>query len=104
MSGLGKGLKKEDRSAADAKVDDFAKGAAERVEKLKPSKKTKGRVYKTYTFSLTEEVSADIDRLSCAPSDFRSNRSDVVKAGVMLLKQLPQDKLVNLLKQLKQAK
>lgn len=100
MSGLGKGLRKEDQSAADPKADDFIKGAAERVEKLKPSKK-KGRVYKTYTFSLTEEVSADIDRLSCAPSDFRSSRSDVVKAGVMLLKQLPQDKLVDLLNKLK---
>lgn len=101
MSGLGKGLKKEDRSAAEVKAEDFIKGATERVENLKPSKKAKGRVYKTYTFSLTEAVSADIDRLSCMPSDFRSNRSDVVKAGIELLKQLPEDKLVELLKQVK---
>jgi len=98
MSGLGRGLKRDEGDRQrDAQAEDFIHGARQRVN-LKPPKR---RVYKTYTFSLTEAVSADIDRLSCAPSDFRSSRSDVVKAAIHRLLELPKDQLVDLLRQVK---
>ncbi|MNY77363.1 hypothetical protein D3C86_2172360 [compost metagenome] len=35
--------------------------------------------------SLDEQVDAELDRLSLLPRDFKSSRSDVVKAAVALL-------------------
>ena len=101
MAGLGKGLKREDQTVIEAKAENFIKGASERADDLKQAKKTKGRSYKTYTFSLTEAVSMDIDKLSFMPKDFRASRSDIVKAGIETLKRLPEDQLIELIKEIK---
>lgn len=101
MAGLGKGLNRENQTAVEAKADNFIKGASEKADNLKQTKKIKGRSYKTYTFSLTEAVSTDIDNLSFIPKDFRASRSDIVKAGIQTLKRLPEEQLIELLKELK---
>ncbi|VEI37138.1 Uncharacterised protein [Stutzerimonas stutzeri] len=54
-------------------------------------------VFKRVTFSLTDEISEEIDRLSLIPRSFRTSRSDVVRAGVAALAAMPEEQLVALL-------
>jgi len=44
--------------------------------------------FKRFNFSLTDEISKDIDEISFLPRDFKSSRSDVVKAAILYFKQL----------------
>ena len=91
MPGI-KGLMKGDRPDHERRAEKFISGASPRQTHNKaPS-------FKRYTFSLTADVSAEIDRLSLAPRDFRASRSDVVKAGVEALRQLPEVELVEILR------
>lgn len=62
-------------------------------------KTKKERVCKQYMFSLTEEISADIDNLTMAAP--RTSRSDIVKAGVEMLKSLNEEALKKFLMELK---
>ncbi|EIU5458491.1 TPA: hypothetical protein ACPHWC_000102 [Pseudomonas aeruginosa] len=54
-------------------------------------------VFKRVTFSLTDQISEEIDRLSLIPRGFRASRSDVVRAGVAALAAMPEEQLVALL-------
>ena len=100
MPGI-KRLKKGDRPGIEKKAEDFIRGASRRSENKEHHQLKKQQVYRRYTFSLTKEVSDDIDELLLVPRDFRVNRSQVVKAGIEILKSLPEAKLVKILKQVK---
>lgn len=65
-----------------------AKRAGRKPNNVKPAKTT---------FSLTEAVNKDIDQLSLAPRSFKATRSDIIRAGVMALKALPEQELIDLL-------
>lgn len=53
--------------------------------------------FKRLTFSLTDQISEDIDRLSLVPRAFRASRSDVVRAGVAALSAMTEEQIVELL-------
>lgn len=57
--------------------------------------------YRRFTFSLTQEISQHIDELSLTAA--RVNRSDIVKAGILALKTLPEDELKSLLLEAKSS-
>jgi len=56
--------------------------------------------YKRYNFSLTPSVSKDIDIISLLPRDFRSSRSDVIKAAIKAFQDLPEEKQIEYLKKI----
>jgi hypothetical protein len=89
------GLTKEDkRKDADQEaLKKLEKGAQLDVNHAAASK----AVFKRFNFSLTQQVSDDIDELSLVPRKFRANRSDVIKAGVVALQRMPEEKLIELL-------
>lgn len=83
MAGL-KGLKKNERAdEAQIDIEDFISGAKKRVDALKPTNR-KQRKFERYSFSLTQEVSQQIDDLT-VNRGFRVARSDVIKAAVLLM-------------------
>ena len=98
MPGI-KGLKKGDRPEVEKDAEDFIKGASKRSANTESQKQRKKQAYQRYTFSLTKEVSDDIDNLTFIPRAFRVNRSQVVKAGIEVLKNLPEAQLIKALKQ-----
>jgi hypothetical protein len=100
MSGI-KGLKKGERPSIEKEAKNFIKGATERVAGHSPQKNIRPKKYERYTFSLTPEISKDIDNLSLVPMEFKVNRSEVLKAGVELLKSLPDNELVKALRNVK---
>lgn len=63
------------------------------VTRQQPSK----AVFKRVTFSLTDQISEEIDRLSLVPRGFRATRSDVIRAGVAALSAMTEDQVVALL-------
>ncbi len=94
MPGI-KGLKKGDRAGAERQAEEFISAAPVRQSR------GVGPRFRRYTFSLTPDISAEIDRLSLVPREFRTSRSDVVKAGVEALRLLPKADLVALLRQVR---
>ena len=58
-------------------------------------------VFKRCNFSLTQEVSDEIDMISFLPKTFKINRSEVVKAGIEALKMMPEADLIAFLKSTK---
>ncbi|HHK3903632.1 TPA: hypothetical protein ACQSOG_000645 [Pseudomonas aeruginosa] len=54
-------------------------------------------VFKRVTFSLTDQISEEIDRISLIPRGFRASRSDVVRAGVAALAEMTEEQVVALL-------
>ena len=84
MAGL-KGLKKGERLEVEAQAENFIVGAQERV----------------YTFSLNPSVSQAIDDISLIPRSFKINRSEVVKAAVEYLKNLPEEQLIEILQKIR---
>lgn len=108
MPGLGKGLIKQKSQAheADAEqlADHFIQGAKQRRDlTIPPAKRPRTRKFIRCTFSLTQEVSDAIERLSLLPRTFHSNRSEVIKAAVELLETMPEERVIELLKQAKQV-
>ena len=108
MPGLGKGLIKEEppvrAAAAEELAEKFIQGAKQRTEPdARPQKRPRIRQFIRCTFSLTQEVSDAIERLSLLPRTFHSNRSEVVKAAVELLETMPEERVIDLLKQTKQV-
>ncbi len=96
MAGL-KGLTKKTIIEPQAEnADTFIKGA-----KVSHGKQTSHVTFQRKNFSLTETVSDEIDRLSLIPREFRSSRSDVVKAAVELLSTQPDSVIVEMLKKAK---
>lgn len=58
--------------------------------------------FKRYNFSLTEQVSTSIDQLSLAPREFRSTRSDVIKAAISVFSRLPEKEQIEELRKISQ--
>ena len=66
--------------------------------KLKSNEPAQSKaVFKRVTFSLTDQISEEIDRLSLIPRGFRATRSDVVRAGVAALSAMSEEQVVALL-------
>ncbi len=63
--------------------------------------KESNAVFKRCNFSLTQEVSDEIDMISFLPKTFKINRSEVVKAGIEALKMMPEADLIAFLKSTK---
>lgn len=59
--------------------------------------KDSSAVFKRCNFSLTQEVSDDIDAITFLPRTFKINRSEVVKAGIEALKMMHEDVLIDFL-------
>lgn len=98
MTGL-KGLTKSIPSPApDSQADAFI-GAAKVMHNGDNPKPT-ARKYKRVTLSLDEQVDAELDRLSLLPRDFKSSRSDVVKAAVALLATHSDAEIIEMLRSL----
>ena len=108
MAGI-KGLRKGDRPAREQEA---VKGLAQDEETERKaqtfigrgkqtSRPRKVRAYERYTFSLTPEVSAEIDELTLGWGEFRVSRSEVVKAGVEALKGLSREQLAEMLRKVK---
>ncbi len=94
MAGL-KGLSKGQQPRKEEALESFISGA-----KVKSNSAVQGEsraVFKRVTFSLTDQISEEIDRLSLIPRSFRATRSDVVRAGVAALSAMSEEQVVALL-------
>lgn len=87
MAGVKGLVKKINPQATSPAADEFINGA--KVDGKNSSSDSAApvsqRVYKRVTFSLTDELDKEIDRLSLIPRGFRASKSDVVRAAVALL-------------------
>lgn len=90
-----KGLKKSEQANIQKDIDSFISGASTRVQLLEKSQQKYCRV----TFSLTENVSKEIDDLRMACRVAKANRSIIVKAAIHHLQQLSEDELEKLILQ-----
>lgn len=81
------GLKKHsiNQTAQSSAADDFISGARVDGQNYATTKTPLAKVYKRITFSLTDELDVEIDRLSLVTREFRASRSDVIRAAVALL-------------------
>ena len=98
MAGI-KGLKKGDRPEVEREAEEFNSGSKKRNEKI--GKPRREKVFERYNFSLNPDISKDIDDISYLPSDFRVNRSDVLKAAILLLKSQSKEEIIEQLKKIK---
>jgi hypothetical protein len=85
-------------TATSQEADDFINGARTDGKKAVKPKPIKERVYKRLTFSLSQDIDDDIERLSLVPRDFRATRSDVIRAAVALLASRPEDEIADLMR------
>ena len=89
-----KGLKREDQTSKNEKlVNDFISGASKNVQELTPSNSK----FQRYTFSLTEDVSEQINDLKVRCRVAKANRSIILKAAVSQLNNLSDEELQNLI-------
>jgi hypothetical protein len=100
-----KGLKKEEQAPKNEKaVNDFISGAAKVVQELTPIPISNAK-FQRYTFSLTDEVSEQIDNLKVRCRVAKANRSIILKAAIHQLNELSNEELQALiLKELTQLK
>ncbi|WP_179991832.1 MULTISPECIES: hypothetical protein [unclassified Acinetobacter] len=90
-----KGLKREEQTSKNEKlVNDFISGASKNVQELTPS----NAKFQRYTFSLTEDVSEQINDLKVKCRVAKANRSIILKAAVSQLNTLSDEDLHNLIK------
>ena len=90
-----KGLKKEDQTSKNEKlVSDFISGASKNVQELTPS----NAKFQRYTFSLTKDVSEQINDLKVKCRVAKANRSIILKAAVNHLNTLSDEDLHNFIK------
>lgn len=66
------------------------------------AKSSKPRIYKRVMFSLTSEVDAEVERLSLLPHGVRVSRSDVIRAAVALLADQGDERVMLILKEIKE--
>lgn len=85
-------------SALDEEANKFITAAANRqlYSNIKSTKKKTSHFIRCI-FSLNEEVSREIDEISYLPKNFRAGRSDVIKAALLALKSMPEDKIIEYL-------
>ena len=86
-----KGLTKsaQESKSTDQKIEDFINGSAKRIKNLECSQ----QVYRRFTFSLTEEVSKEIDDLLISSRVAKANRSVILKAALHQLQKLSKEDL-----------
>ena len=86
-----KGLTKsaQESKSTDQKIEDFINGSCKRVKNLECSQ----QVYRRFTFSLTEEVSKEIDDLLIDSRVAKANRSVILKAALHQLQKLSKEDL-----------
>lgn len=86
-----KGLTKSDQEykSTDKKIEDFISGSTKRVKSLECSQ----HVYRRFTFSLTVEVSKEIDDLLIDSRVAKANRSVILKAALHQLQKLSKEDL-----------
>ena len=86
-----KGLTKsaQESKSTDQKIEDFISGSTKRVKDLECSQ----QVYRRFTFSLTEEVSKEIDDLLIDSRVAKANRSVILKAALHQLQKLSKEDL-----------
>ena len=90
-----KGLKREDQTSKNEKLaHDFISGASKNIQELTPS----NAKFQRYTFSLTEDVSEQINDLKVKCRVAKANRSIILKAAVSELNTLSDEDLHNLIK------
>lgn len=87
------------QTALDQKALEFIGGAA--LITPPPPKKSRVRpvIYRRTSFSLTDEINQQIDELSLLSRAFRVTRSDVIRAGVMTLRKLDEESLLQVLRE-----
>lgn len=86
LRGLTKSSKNREK---DQEIDDFITGANKRINKLKNNEVT----YRRLTFSLTENLDKDIDKLLIDCRVAKANRSMIVRAALQELKKLSKEEL-----------
>ncbi len=86
-----KGLTKsaQESKSTDQKIENFISGSTKRVKKLECSQ----QVYRRFTFSLTEDVSKEIDDLLIDSRVAKANRSVILKAALHQLQKLSKEDL-----------
>lgn len=87
--------------ARQASVDDFIAAGENNISPSvtkKPAKPPRVKKFKPLTFSLSEDVSLTIERLSLVPRNFRCTRSDVIRAAIQALDNLPEAEQLKLLR------
>lgn len=86
-----KGLTKADQvhSKTDKRIEAFISGSNGRVQNLQPSQKK----FQRFTFSLTEDISREIDQLVVESRVAKANRSIILKAALRQLQMLSSDEL-----------
>ena len=86
-----KGLTKsaQESKSTDEKIEAFINGSSKRVKNLEASQ----QIYRRFTFSLTEEVSKEIDDLLVESRVAKANRSIILKAALHQLQKLSPDEL-----------
>lgn len=96
-----KGLSKSPSPLSQGDAADAFIGAAKVMHNGENPKPPKARKYKRVNLSLDEQVDAALDRLSLLPRDFKSSRSDVVKAAVALLDAHSEAEIIEMLRNLR---
>lgn len=100
LKGLSKPVPSPSGQVQTDKAADAFIGAAKVLhngDNPKPSTRT----YKRVNLSLDDQVDAELDRLSLLPRDFKSSRSDVVKAAVALLATHSDAEVIDMLRNLR---
>jgi hypothetical protein len=86
-----KGLTKsaQETKITEQKIEEFISGSSKRVKNLEASQ----QLYRRFTFSLTDEVSQEIDDLLVESRVAKANRSIILKAAIHQLKKLSKEEL-----------
>ena len=86
-----KGLTKsaQELKSTEQQIEDFISGSSKRVKNLETSQ----QVYRRFTFSLTDEVSKEIDDLLVECRVAKANRSMILKAAIHQLQKLSAEEL-----------
>lgn len=84
-----------------ADIERFASGSEPKKSEASLDKKEPSRtkVYKRFTFSLTDKEDKLIDKLSLKPNTFRCNRSQVIKAALAHLASLDDASIIDILEE-----
>ena len=90
-------------AAASPAADSFINGAKiDGKNGAVAAKPAPAKVYKRIMFSLSSEIDAEVERLSLLPHGIRVSRSDVIRAAVALLAGQGDEKVSQLLRELKE--
>jgi len=87
------------RTAIDQQALEFIGGAALGTPAASNRRPSKPITYRRTSFSLTDEINQQINQISLLSRDFRVTRSDVVRAGVIALCGLDEEKLLHVLRE-----